>query len=110
VQQVTRSTGGRDDQAPEMMEKGYIYFLYRPKVEVQEAKCFDDVARMYILLKTLPKTQSQSQEEEETVEGDESSPPAFYRLIRIGKKKLPSIRGSLISSGLFLSLQGLRCN
>lgn len=77
------------------MEKGYIYFLYRPKVGAQEAKSFDDVARMYILLKTLPKkADALSEPEEEEIEGDESAAPAFYRLIRIGKKKLPSIRGT----------------
>lgn len=77
----------------EVMEKGYIYFLYRPKVGAQEAKSFDDVARMYILLKTLPKkADALSEPEEEEIEGDESAAPAFYRLIRIGKKKLPSIR------------------
>ncbi len=82
----------------EVMEKGYIYFLYRPKVGAQEAKSFDDVARMYILLKTLPKkADALSEPEEEEIEGDESSAPAFYRLIRIGKKKLPSIRGTSAS-------------
>ncbi|GKF59825.1 hypothetical protein Tco_0176611, partial [Tanacetum coccineum] len=32
-------------------EKGEIYFFYRPKVEKEEAHSYDDVQRMYIVLR-----------------------------------------------------------
>ncbi|GKB92015.1 hypothetical protein Tco_0964287, partial [Tanacetum coccineum] len=34
-----------------IQEKGEIYFFYRPKVEKEEAHSYDDVQRMYIVLR-----------------------------------------------------------
>jgi hypothetical protein len=52
-----------------VLERGDIYFLYRPRVETEEAHGLRDVERLFILLK-----------------------PArahLYRLIVVGRKKLP---------------------
>jgi len=35
---------------PAMKEMGHLYFFYRPKIGLTEAKKFDDVKRLYILL------------------------------------------------------------
>lgn len=52
-----------------LLERGDIYFLYRPRVETQEAHGLKDVERFYMLLQ--PRDQS------------------LYRLIVIGRKRLP---------------------
>lgn len=54
-----------------ILEKGHIYFLYRPKVRVEEAESFDDVQRMFIILKP--------------------SDGGKCRLIIVGRKRLPDI-------------------
>jgi hypothetical protein len=61
----------------EIIEKGHIYFFYRPKVGVQQVSNLNDVQRLYILLKSISSDQGHAM---------------HYRLIRIGKKKLPSIK------------------
>lgn len=33
-----------------ILEQGNIYFLYRPKVNVDEAKGFEDVQRLHVVL------------------------------------------------------------
>jgi hypothetical protein len=55
------------------LERGNIYFAYRPKVEEQVAHGFDDVQRVYVVLSPRGK--------------------ASYRLIVIGQKKLPAVTG-----------------
>src|ERR1700730_17417457 len=52
------------------IEYGDIYFLYRPAVGVDEAHGFEDVRRLYILLKP--------------------SGRHIYRLLIVGRKKLPA--------------------
>ncbi|CAF0758749.1 unnamed protein product [Rotaria sp. Silwood1] len=63
----------------EFLEKGDIVFMYKPKLNVDEALSFDDVQLFHVLL--IP-------EEDETNLKDSSSK---IRLIKIGKKKLPTI-------------------
>jgi hypothetical protein len=56
--------------AEKVLECGDIYFLYRPAVGVDETHGFKDVRRLYILLKPWG--------------------TRIYRLIIIGRKKLPA--------------------
>jgi len=56
-----------------LLERGNIYFAYRPRVEAQTAHRFDDVQRLYVVLSPRGK--------------------ASYRLIVIGQKKLPVVAG-----------------
>jgi len=59
----------------DVLEKGHIYFFYRPKVDVDNARNFEDVQRLYILLwpqKELGKEDNNKK-----------------RLIVVPKKKLP---------------------
>ncbi|KZO94858.1 hypothetical protein CALVIDRAFT_538638 [Calocera viscosa TUFC12733] len=60
-----------------ILERGHIYFLYRPKVELEEASSLDDVAKFSILL--LPR-------DSPAPEGKEGK---RYRFISVGKKRLP---------------------
>ena len=54
------------------LEKGDIYFFYRPRVQEKEPKGLSDVQRFYIVLSTADK----------------------YRLLVLGHKKLPEPRAS----------------
>jgi hypothetical protein len=60
-------------RAASVLERGTIYFAYRPKVQAQTAHGFDDVQRFYVVLSPRGK--------------------ASYRLIVIGQKKLPAVTG-----------------
>src|SRR5439155_20727787 len=59
------------EAATHVLEAGDIYFAYRPKVEAQVARGFEDVARLYMILSPRPKRS--------------------YRLIIIGEKHLPAV-------------------
>ena len=59
------------EAATHLLEYGDIYFAYRPKVEAQIARGFDDVARLYMILSPHVKRS--------------------YRLIIIGEKHLPAV-------------------
>ncbi|KAI0275318.1 hypothetical protein BC834DRAFT_965718 [Gloeopeniophorella convolvens] len=89
------------------IERGHIYFFYRPKVEHEEAHSIDEVARFHMLLVPRPPefiTYSDDPAKQE--DGDEmnvigegadavpahatqDTPKKHYRLISIGKKQLP---------------------
>ncbi|CAA7265481.1 unnamed protein product [Cyclocybe aegerita] len=96
------------------IERGHIYFFYRPKVQLEEAHSIDDVRNFHILLVPRPPEFATSQDAAQEgiakpePEVDESemkvlqegadavpAPPEphtkkqHYRLITIGKKKLP---------------------
>jgi hypothetical protein len=60
-------------RAASVLERGNIYFAYRPRVQAQTAHGFDDVQRFYVVLSPRGK--------------------ASYRLIVIGQKKLPAVTG-----------------
>jgi hypothetical protein len=54
-----------------VLERGNIYFVYRPKVEHASAKGIEDIQRFFVILSPFGK--------------------ARYRLIVIGRKRLPAI-------------------
>lgn len=60
-----------DRQQTDILERGNIYFLYRPKVEQEEVNNLDDIQRFYIVLEP---------------HGKQS-----YRLMAMGQKKLPDV-------------------
>src|SRR5918994_2874185 len=55
-----------------VLERGNIYFVYRPKVEHASAAGLEDIQRFFVILGPFGK--------------------ARHRLIVIGRKKLPAIR------------------
>jgi hypothetical protein len=57
----------------EVLERGNIYFAFRPKVEYTSAEGIEDIQRFFVILSPHGKKR--------------------YRLIIIGRKKLPAIRG-----------------
>lgn len=94
------------------IERGHIYFFYRPKVELEDVSSIDDVQRFHILLVPRPPEFSTSEapdskqghkdvgeDQEMTViqEGADAvpAPPVTgvkkkpFRLIAVGKKSLP---------------------
>ena len=54
-----------------VLERGNIYFIYRPKVEHTSAEGLEDIQRFFVILSPFDK--------------------ALHRLIVIGRKKLPAI-------------------
>ncbi|KAI0660640.1 hypothetical protein C8Q70DRAFT_976983 [Cubamyces menziesii] len=94
------------------IERGHIYFFYRPKVELEEAHSMDDVQRFYMLLVPRPpqfamhtdnqgSAQAKNDDEEQEMNLIESGADAVpapepkgqtkkrFRLLIIGKKGLP---------------------
>ncbi|KAJ2934475.1 hypothetical protein H1R20_g2634, partial [Candolleomyces eurysporus] len=97
------------------IERGHIYFFYRPKVEVEDVESIDEVKNLHMLLIPRPpeflsasegddkgsKTDPSKTEEAEMTlltRGADAVPAApvtrntskqHYRMITIGKKKLP---------------------
>jgi len=59
------------DDKTEVLERGDIYFAYRPKMDVDSPKGLDDVQRFYMILSARDKGR--------------------YRLIVVGRKRLPEI-------------------
>lgn len=122
-------TGAGDDQAKKArtdedeakrysfqegtIERGHIYFFYRPKVQREEVKDIDDVKNFHMLLIPLPPefsvhTEGQQPSEVKTDDQDgnemavmaegadvipapspKDQPRTHFRLITIGKKRLP---------------------
>ncbi|KAK9917620.1 hypothetical protein WJX75_006559 [Coccomyxa subellipsoidea] len=60
-----------DEQPKEILEEGRIYFLYRPRVGLEDAHSLSDVQRFFIIMSPTSR---------------EGAP---HRLIPIGKKRLP---------------------
>ncbi|KAF8445741.1 hypothetical protein L210DRAFT_3610346 [Boletus edulis BED1] len=97
---------------PGVIERGHIYFFYRPKVQHEQVHSIDDVKNLHMLLVPRPpkfsvygdQLASSSGEEEMTVlsEGADVVPAAetldqpnkHYRLLTIGKKRLPEAEGA----------------
>lgn len=65
-----------------IMEKGVIYFFFRPKVAVEHAESLNDVQRSYIVLRPLPLGAK--------LKDGKVQDEGFNRLIVVPKKKLPS--------------------
>ncbi|KAI8141519.1 hypothetical protein BJV82DRAFT_518078 [Fennellomyces sp. T-0311] len=65
------------DEKPTVLEKGHVYFLYRPKMDVDEVTSADDVQKAYMVLK--PSWSSCDAKRKQT-------------LIVLGRKKLPETK------------------
>jgi hypothetical protein len=63
----------QEDDQPEVLEQGHLYFVWRPKIDVAEPGGVDDVERFYMILRP---------------EGGK-----LFRLIVIGRKHLPEVEG-----------------
>jgi hypothetical protein len=73
------------EKTSEILEKGLIYFFYRPKIDSEEVKGINDVAKLYILL--YPQDPESGGEQEK---GKTST--SKKRLFSISKKKLPQLK------------------
>jgi hypothetical protein len=60
------------------IEKGDIFFFYRPKVDVKKVEDLDDVQRFYMILASENMVEKKNKRN-------------FYRLFLLGRKKLPNI-------------------
>jgi hypothetical protein len=58
----------------DVLERGHIYFFYRPRVDENAAKSLDDVGRLYVVLNARRRTR-------------------IYRLVVVAQKRLPSVTG-----------------
>jgi len=81
----------QDEKEPEILEKGLIYFFYRPKVEHEEVHGPDDVQKLYILLWPAAPSILQDEKEMKHTEG-KTGVGEPERLIVIPKKKLPDVQ------------------
>jgi hypothetical protein len=91
-----------DDQEAtvEVLEKGDIFFFYRPKAKViddgsgGDVKSIEDIRRFFMVTATAANTENEQQQQ---FDGTNSKTPKEgesprYRLFVIGKKSLPEIR------------------
>lgn len=99
---------------PGVIERGHVYFFYRPKVQHEQVHSLDDVKNLHMLLVPRPpqfsvygdqpaSTSGEESMEEMTVlsEGADVVPAPethdqskkHYRLLTIGKKRLPEAEG-----------------
>jgi hypothetical protein len=74
----------------EIIEKGLIYFFYRPKVDHENPQSLDDVKRMYILMWPAAPSIKEDERKMKNYEGGlgEGEPE---RLLIIAKKRLPDV-------------------
>jgi hypothetical protein len=75
-------------QTVKVLERGHIYFLYRPKIEEGSAASLADVQRLYMILGPHGKER--------------------YRLLVVGQKRLPEIDGRGRKSWGFVEKVGRR--
>ncbi|BFZ53170.1 hypothetical protein PYCC9005_000193 [Savitreella phatthalungensis] len=78
---VDKEAKKEEEQSP-VLEKGLIYFFYRPKVDLDKIESVVDAQRTYMILRPLPvgaKLESKSVAEEQPI-----------RFIELPKKELPS--------------------
>lgn len=80
-----RESQEREDIAPSsILEKGIVYFFYRPRVNVEEAHGMKEVARSFIVLRPTPKGAIVDQQQ------GSLEPGARCRLMVLPKKKFPT--------------------
>lgn len=79
------SNQGHDET--QVLEKGDIFFFYRPKVGSEKVEDITDIRRFFML--TVPST---SEDKDGKNKDKEKRDKIFYRLFVIGKKSLPEIR------------------
>ncbi|TFY59445.1 hypothetical protein EVJ58_g5774 [Rhodofomes roseus] len=87
-----------------VLERGNVYFFYRPKVELQQAHSVEEVQRFFILL--LPEGSGDGtlpEKFEDATNGTASSEgptrDKYYRLLVVGKKRLPDPEGKSVFWG-----------
>jgi len=81
----------KKETEPEILEKGLIYFFYRPKVGIKEAHGPEDVQKMYFLLwPGAPSILDDEQQMKQTKGEMGTDQPE--RLMMIAKKELPNIQ------------------
>src|SRR5918996_4457102 len=84
----------------EVLEKGDIFFFYRPKAKIiddgsgGDVKSIEDIRRFFMVTATAANTENEQQQQ---FDGADSKTPKVeesprYRLFVIGKKSLPEIR------------------
>jgi hypothetical protein len=69
----------------EVLERGNIYFVYRPKVEHTTAAGLEDVQRFFVILSPFHRSPTDQPSDRGQVA------EARYRLLMIGRKRLPAI-------------------
>jgi hypothetical protein len=96
--------GNNQEAAAEVLEKGDIFFFYRPKAKVVDdgrggdVKSIEDIRRFFMVTATTATTTTNTENEQQQLLDEtnhktskESESPR-YRLFVIGKKSLPEIR------------------
>jgi hypothetical protein len=89
----------------EVLEKGDIFFFYRPKTKIVDdssdgdVKSIDDIRRFFMVTATTTTAANTENEQQQQFDGTNSKTPKEeesqrYRLFVIGKKSLPEIRTS----------------
>jgi len=78
------------EQEPGIIEKGLIYFFYKPKVELKEVHGPEDVQRLYVLLWPAAPSIQEDEKKMKHPEGKMGTGEP-ERLIVLGKKKLPDV-------------------
>ena len=85
----------------EVLEKGDIFFFYRPKAKIVDdgsggdIKSIEDIRRFFMVTATNPENDQRQQfggEDSKTARKEEEEGSPKYRLFVIGKKSLPEIR------------------
>ena len=87
----------------EVLEKGDIFFFYRPKAKViddgsgGDVKSIEDIRRFFMVTATAANTESEQQQQfdgtnRKTPKEEKEEESSRYRLFVIGKKSLPEIR------------------
>lgn len=69
----------KEEQASRFLEKGLIYFFYRPKVGLEEVHSLEEVQRLYMLL--IPKETMKKEDLEHRK----------HRMVLLTKKRLPDV-------------------
>lgn len=64
-------TGSRDNHETEILERGHIFFFYRPRVDEEDPEGLSDVQRFFIVLRAEPSHR--------------------MRLLTVGRKRLPDV-------------------
>jgi hypothetical protein len=67
-----------NENSSDIIERGDIFFFYRPKIDIEEVKDIKDVQRFYMVTGTESTTSNKRKED-------------TYRLFLVGQKQLPEI-------------------
>ena len=94
------NTANNKEATPELLEKGDIFFFYRPKAKISDdringdVKGIEDIRRFFMVTATTPaaNTANEQQQFDKTNQRAQEEEGSRYRLFVIGKKSLPEIR------------------